>query len=299
MTLSPMILTCLFLVPAPIPAQAHTPDAADVVAAERAFAADRPGLGITGSFTKWSTPDAIVIGGGEVRRVRDAYPPEAPRPADEPALGWWPNFAGVARSGDLGFTTGPMALDGRRTGHYFTIWRRQPDGGWKWIYDGGSSASAAGAPGPESEPVLLTTSDVGSVSPQAALAEVAAVEAELARQAATDQQAAHLAVMADAGRLYVGQRPPAIGREAFAEALSAWPAAFQFGPAQGGAASEAGDMAWTYGAAAWSRDGQPRTGHYVRLWQKQAIGWRLVMAKLIPAPPPPAATSATPQTSPS
>lgn len=58
-------------------------------------------------------------------------------------------------------------------------------------------------------------------------------------------------------------------------------------------------MAWTYGAATWSRDGQPRTGYYVRLWQKQAIGWRLVMAKLIPAPPPPAATSATPQTSPS
>ena len=46
------------------PALAQEPDAEPVVAAERAFAADAPSLGIAGSFNKWSTPDAIVIGGG-------------------------------------------------------------------------------------------------------------------------------------------------------------------------------------------------------------------------------------------
>ena len=76
-----------------------------------------------------------------------------------------------------------------------------------------------------------------------------------------------------------------------AEALPAWPATFEFGPAEGGGASEAGDLVWTYGAAAWVADDQPRRGHYVRLWQKQAAGWALVLANLIPGPagpPPPA-----------
>lgn len=293
-------LACLALLPAfaAAPVLAQVPDAAPVVAAERAFAADSPALGIGGSFNKWSTPDAVVIGGGEVQPVREAYPPDAPRPADEPSLEWWPNFAGVSRSGDFGFTTGGVALNGRRTGHYFTIWRRQPDGSWKWVYDGGSGASAADVPGPDSEPEILP------IGPQLlevrragqppdprprserAMAAVTAQEATLAQAAAVDQAAAHLAVLADNGRLYVAPRPPAIGREAFEEALTGWPATFRFGPTEGGGASDYGDLVWTYGEAAWSRDDQERAGHYVRLWQRQEGGWKIVLAQLIPAPPP-------------
>ena len=267
------------------PALAQEPDAEPVVAAERAFAADAPSLGIAGSFNKWSTPDAIVIGGGQVQRVVEAYP-DRPRPADEPLLAWWPNFAGIARSGDLGFTTGGVALGGRRTGHYFTIWKRQPDGAWKWVYDGGSGASAADVPGPDSEPVILPVSPEGAGSESRAMLDVVLLEAFLARGALRDQKRAHLLLMADNGRLYVAPQPPAIGREAFAEALSHWPGTFEFGPPEGGGASEAGDLAWVYGPAAWTDNGQPRRGHYVRLWQKQAEGWGIVLAQLIPAPPP-------------
>lgn len=270
------------------PAFAQAPDAAPIVAAERAFAADAPSMGIAGSFNKWSVPEAILIAGGRAQRIGEVYP-DGPRPADEPLLEWWPNFAGVARSGELGFTTGGVAVGGQRTGHYFTIWRRQPDGGWKWVYDGGSGASAADVPGPDSEPDILPVAPEGAGSPEQAMAEVAALEAELAREAARDQRQAHLAVLADNGRLYVAPRPPAIGREAFAEALSHWPATFEFGPGEGGGASEAGDLVWTYGPAGWTREGQARRGHYVRLWQRQADGWRIVLAQLIPAPPPPAA----------
>ncbi|GAA0639934.1 nuclear transport factor 2 family protein [Brevundimonas lenta] len=282
------------------PALAQVPDAAPIVAAERAFAADAPGMGIAGSFNKWSTPDAILIAGGQVQRVGEVYP-DGPRPADEPLLEWWPNFAGIARSGDLGFSTGGVAVGGQRTGHYFTIWQKQPDGSWKWVYDGGSGASAADVPGPETEPVILPPGPEllmvryegqpvdNTPGWQSAMNEVKAQEATLAQGAAVDQKAAHLGLMADNGRLYVAPRPPAIGREAFAEALSGWPATFQFGPTQGGGASRYGDLVWTYGTAAWTRDGQPRTGHYVRLWQRQEGGWKIVLAQLIPAPPPPAA----------
>jgi hypothetical protein len=272
------------------PAVAQSPDAAAVVAAERAFAADAPSMGIAGSFNKWSTPDAILIGGGQVLRIGEAYP-DGPRPPDEPLLEWWPNFAGISRSGDLGFTTGGVQVGGRRTGHYFTVWKRQADGSWKWVYDGGSGASAAGVPGPDSEPRILPLATVGSTSPDAAMNEVLVAEEALAAEASDDQKAAHLSAMAADGRLYVAPLPPADGREAFGAALDGWPARFDFGAAEGGGASDAGDMVWTYGPAAWSREGQARTGHFVRLWQKRPEGWKLVMAQLIPAPiapPPPA-----------
>lgn len=274
------------------PALAQTPDAAPVVAAERAFAADFPAMGLAGSFSKWSTPDAIIITGGEARTVAVLFD-GAPmtRQPGEPLIEWWPTFAGIAMSGDLGFTTGPASQDGNRYGHYFTVWKRQPDGQWRWVYDGGTSADPLGQPGPESEPRILPVATVGSSSPEIAMAEVEGVEASLAAQAA-NLKTAHLQYLAADGRLYVAARSPAEGPDAFAAALDGWPPGMAIGAMEGGGASEAGDMVWTYGPATWTSEGQPRHGHYVRIWQKRPEGWRIVLAQLIaaptPAPPAPA-----------
>jgi len=124
-----------------------------------------------------------------------------------------------------------------------------------------------------------------STSPEAAMSEVRAAEATLAEAARTDQKAGHMAVLPEDGRLYVAPRPPAIGRTAMTAALDGWPSRFDFGPTEGGGASRAGDLAWTYGPARWTRDGAERRGHYVRLWRKGAGGWALMFAQLIPAQP--------------
>ena len=277
---------------AAMPVFAQDPDVAPVVAAERAFAADFPAMGLAGSFQKWGRPDAILINGGQAQTIDKVFE-GAPltRQPGEPLIEWHPTFAGIARSGEMGFTTGPAARDQEGYGHYFTVWKRQADGQWRWVYDGGSNASPAGQPGPDSEPRLLPVATVGSASPDAAMAEVREAEAALAVAAAADQKSAHLSVLAPDGRLYVAPLPPAESPQAFATALDGWPARFEFGATEGGGASEAGDMAWTYGPAAWTRDGRSRTGHYMRLWQKRPEGWKLIMAQLIPAPiapPPPA-----------
>lgn len=269
------------------------PEVDQVVAAEWAFAAETAQVGINRGFTHWSTSDAVVLMAGQARTARDAFP-DGPRSADEPGLSWWPNWAGIAMSGDLGFTTGGVSTNGARTGHYFTIWKKQADGQWRWIYDGGSGASSDDVPDAATEPLVLTTASLGSASPEAAMAEVKAAEATLAAAARLDQATAHLAVLADDGRLYVTPRPPALGHAAFAEALAAWPATFDFGPAEGGGSSDAGDLVWTYGPAAWEGEGQARHGHYVRLWQKRPAGWALVFAQLIPAPVRPATPAPPP-----
>lgn len=261
------------------------PDPAPIVAAERAFAADFPALGLAGSFSKWGHPDGIIIAEGRARTARELFA-DAPRTRQpgEPLIEWWPLFAGVARSGELGFTTGPAARDQEGYGHYFTVWRRQEDGSWLWVYDGGSNASPAGQPGPETAPRLMSPADAWSDSPEAAWAEVREAEAALARDAETDQAAAHLAWLAEDAVLYVAPLPPATGREAYVRTLGGWPDRFVFGAAEGGGASDGGDLVWTYGPAAWMRDGQARRGHYMRLWRNGTDGWRIVMAQLIPAP---------------
>lgn len=263
------------------PATAQTADPASVVAAERAFAADAPRLGIAGSFNVWAAPDAVVIGASGVEPVSVAYPLPASPPGNEPHLTWWPTFAGIARSGDLGFTTGAVEVAGKRSGHYFTIWRRQPDGAWRWVYDGGSAASAIDAPGPETEPAVLEISREASISPGRAFEAALAVERKLADAARIDQRAAHLEFAGHGARFHVASLPPATDPATISEALKSWPASFQFGSAEGGGASDAGDLVWTHGPVEWTQDGKPGRGHYVRIWQRQAAGWRLVFAQLI------------------
>jgi len=281
-----LILLALPLAVLAAPATAQTADATPVVAAERAFAADFPALGLAGSFSKWSTPDAVIITGGRARTSAELFgnAPQTRQPG-ESLIEWWPVFAGVSMSGDLGFTTGPAAQDGARYGHYFTVWKRQPDGQWRWVYDGGVGADPVGQPGSDSEPRLLPVATVGSASSETALAEVEEAEAGLAAQAAADLKAAYLQYMADDGRLYVAPLAPAEGADAFAAALDGWPQVMAIGAMEGGGASDAGDMVWTWGPVAWVRDGQPRQGHYVRIWQKRPEGWRIVLAQLVPAPP--------------
>lgn len=266
------------------PALAQTPDAAPIVAAERAFAADASELGLSASFSKWSVPDAVMIGNGQVQTVRDVFPPEVPRPADEIRLEWWPNFAGISRSGDLGFTTGGVAINGRRTGHYFTIWQRQPDGSWRWVYDGGSGASAAGVPGPETEPFILPVSYRGAGSAETAMREVRGLEGRVAMVAAHSLPLAYAELWAEDGRLYLAGRPPVIGKGSLAEALPFLPEVAVFMESEGGGASDAGDLVWTYGPMIWFEGETQRTGYYVRLWQKEADDWKLVLAQTIPAP---------------
>ncbi len=65
-------------------------------------------------------------------------------------LAWQPVLAHASRSGDLGFTVGTYQSsavnpDGTtRTGYgkYLTVWKRQADGSFKYIVDGGASSPA-------------------------------------------------------------------------------------------------------------------------------------------------------------
>jgi ketosteroid isomerase-like protein len=77
-------------------------------------------------------------------------------------LTWKPIHAEVSKEGDLGFTYGhyqATTIDDEgtpvtRVGKYVTIWRREYDGGWKVVLDGGSPDQRESPPiaAPEAPP---------------------------------------------------------------------------------------------------------------------------------------------------
>jgi hypothetical protein len=166
---------------------APTPE--PVVAAERAFAADALTMGVKASFLKYSTDDAIMFQETprNAHEIVSGWPDE-----DSTTIVWWPVWAGISQSGDLGFTTGPAKYgDAEPRSYYFTVWARQPNGSWKWIYDGGPGAAGTVPFAQDAAVDYLALATANSGSPDAAMAEVAAAEGELATAAARDAKSAY------------------------------------------------------------------------------------------------------------
>jgi ketosteroid isomerase-like protein len=265
-------------------------DPAPVVAAERAFAADGLALGVRDSFLKHSAPTSIVLA-PEPTLAKAAF--EAPAPKGPPLV-WWPLWAGIARSGDLGFTTGPYTFDGKPRAYYFTVWAKQVDGSWKWLFDGGPPSDMTGAAAQGSPVAYARLAERKAGSPDKAMTEVTRAEQALHAAAKADVKAAYLAAVADDGRIVGSKAPPPKTRAELETELATRPTSMAFAPL-GGQASSAGDLAWTYGLAQWAgKDGAAQRGHYVRIWRNDKAGWRLLFDEILPAPPlnpPPAAAS--------
>ncbi len=119
---------------------------ANVRAADSAFAdlAYRMGTGF--AFASTITADGVVFGEPQLVVGPDAVRAYYASRQSTSSLAWHPVFAGVAESKDLGFTVGEYIATGlgpsgaavQRTGKYLTIWKRQRDGAWKFVIDGGN-----------------------------------------------------------------------------------------------------------------------------------------------------------------
>ncbi len=270
------LIACALLAAAPALA-AKAPSPAEIEKAERAFAADGLALGVRDSFLKHMADDAIVFRPGPVN-AKALYEKRPSRL--KPRLDWWPQKVIIARSGDLGLSVGPWAIDGKRGGYYATIWRKGPDGQWKWIYDGGAEAEATSAPDAATPPIQGPTAAKGSPSPDAALKAVRAAEDDLARAAADDAPKAYRAALSSDAWL-TGPGGTETLKPGDLPARLALRAARMTIRMDGGGASAAGDFVWTYGTAGWTGGSDtPVNTHYMHVWQRRAEGWRLIFETL-------------------
>lgn len=271
-----VLIACALLASTPAFA-AKAPSPAEIERAERGFAADGLALGVRDSFLKHMADDAIVFRPGPVN-AKALY---EKRPSSKtPRLEWWPQRVVIARSGDLGLSVGPWAINGKRGGYYATIWRKEADGRWKWVYDGGAEADAASAPDASIPAIQGPTATKGSGSPGGALAAVADAEGGLARAAAIDAPKAYRAALSSDAWLTGPSGTEGLAPSDLAGRIGRRPARMTM-EMDGGGASAAGDFVWTYGTSGWSSSSEtPVNTHYMHVWQKRAEGWRLIFETL-------------------
>jgi ketosteroid isomerase-like protein len=246
---------------------------APVIAAERAFAARGAEIGWLPAFREYTAPDGMVGNFENAPQSLAATPDDGAR-----NLFWWPAYAGIARSGDLGFTTGPFSVDDARTpqGQYFTVWRRQPDGSWKWIWDGG--------PGPRPDALNHGINAAELPTLPVAAGGVGAAAAEQVRAIETGHATAGglASYLAEDAQVFRATRP--LGNAPAENFIFPSPeTAYTIRRVE---TSQAGDLAFTLGEARFTFNGQERQGQYARIWQYQPEGWRIVYDQLT-APPPP------------
>lgn len=110
---------------------------------ERKFAKTAAEIGVNDSFLEFFAPDGINF---QPQPVIVSQGKKEAKTGEQPKIifSWEPIYADIARSGDLGYTTGPCVIMENtaerkvlRGGFYFSVWRKQADGTWKVLLDMG------------------------------------------------------------------------------------------------------------------------------------------------------------------
>jgi hypothetical protein len=118
--------------------------APNVIDAEYAFAIDAQRIGQWAAFRKWADRDAVMFT-PQATWARDFL-----KGRKEPAraVRWWPAHSWISCDGRTAVNTGPwIAGNGKNHGYFTTVWQRT-EGGWRWVYDGGTDASGPLPPAP-------------------------------------------------------------------------------------------------------------------------------------------------------
>ena len=128
-----------------LPASAQSVTAKDLMDADKAFNAMAQKEGLGPAFIAYAADGAILMRQGNLMpligkgAISEVYV-KIPGPGS--VLAWEPTRAEIAQSQDLGYTFGNYTLrQGAETKHgvYLTVWKKQPDGSWKYVADGGNS----------------------------------------------------------------------------------------------------------------------------------------------------------------
>jgi len=131
----------------------HGPEAIarEIAAADTAFSARSTAVGTAKAFRDFMDgKDGLEFAGGEPKRgakeIYDAHGGDAP---PKSVLSWSPTEIFAATGGDMGVSWGHWLLkpnDPARkpmTGHYVTVWRKNPAGEWKGVVDIGDADEAS------------------------------------------------------------------------------------------------------------------------------------------------------------
>jgi ketosteroid isomerase-like protein len=297
------LLTASFLILVTA-AAAQTPEAGaplkSLVETEQAFSQAAADKSTREAFLSFIADDGILFRPKAVNGKQWLIKHPTPASEKRPLLAWQPVFADVSLAGDLGYTTGPWEYkedikDEKPVayGDFVTVWKRQPDGSWKFAVDLGISH-------PESSGPLNVwkISDESSSGPARSIKNIYQERERMAlfkRDLEFSDSAlalgfvkAFLKYAATDVRLFRDKSAPFVGKQAAGAALAAKNEKVTW-QTTGEDVSRSGDLGYTYGLyEARSDDSEKKLierGNYLRIWKKQNGVLRVVLDVANPLPP--------------
>ncbi|MDB5234811.1 MAG: hypothetical protein JWR44_1804 [Hymenobacter sp.] len=284
----------LFALVLPLTSYAQTV-AEGVVAAEDAFAAQAKQSGTAAAFLANSSPAAFVTDGGKLANAQEVWKARPTQPGTR--LTWYPSLVDVAQSGELGYTTGPWTFlqneKPQSAGEYVTVWRKQPDGKWKFVVDMGIERIGT-APARAAfilQPHLFAAPATPSTAPANIVLDV---DRKFAKAEASKPGLTYQLNLSTEARLYRPGLSMMQGAAAIAN-MKILERPYEF-TATTGYLAAAGDLGYVVGTLHRPGAGakQPEeNGSYLRIWRREAdAGWRVVLEMFNLTPNPAAAAAA-------
>jgi len=260
----------------------------DMVKTEQAFSKMAEEKNARDAFMTFIADDGLLFRPGAVNGKKWMIEHPAPPTDKKPLLAWQPAFAGMAASGDMGFTTGPWEFKGdikdekpSGYGHFVTVWKKQPDSSWKFVVDLGISHPQSGGPQAHWEPVVEASKKEGPLLTGIAHAREALLDRDRKYSAATLNDGLAKAFGEYAAtdvRLYRANSLPFIGREAASEAIAKTKGQVTWQPIASDT-SRGEDLGYTHGTYEVADETKKviEHGSYVRIWKKQNGVWQIAM----------------------
>ncbi|WP_420385415.1 YybH family protein [Roseivirga sp.] len=118
----------------------------EIVDTEKAFSDMAIADGIPAAFLAYSADNGVMMRNNQLIKgygAMETYFQAANSNPNQFSLSWKPDFVDVANSGDLGYTYGEYTLTvtdstgnaQESKGIFHTVWKRQADGSWKFVWD--------------------------------------------------------------------------------------------------------------------------------------------------------------------
>ena len=114
----------------------------EIIKTEKEFEAAAKAEGLASAFSRFADSTAVINRGGLVKG-KDSIKWFYEKSRSGVHLTWSPDFVDVAASGDLGYTYGHYLYEAtdstgrpiQSRGIFHTVWKRQKDGSWRFVWD--------------------------------------------------------------------------------------------------------------------------------------------------------------------
>jgi len=118
----------------------------EILETEKSFALMADEEGISRAFLTYAAEDAVLMRNNKLvigkQNLSELFENQGSKPKDE-KLSWKPDFVDVSASGDLAYTYGQFShsytdstgVTVEDTGVFHTVWKRQADGSWRFVWD--------------------------------------------------------------------------------------------------------------------------------------------------------------------